>query len=114
MRLPKIMCQTVTFHTRVQTGEDKYHNPIYDDQDTPVAQCSLQPASAGTNIESQAGGDFTVADAVLYAPPGAPVSYTSAVTLDGRKYEINGDTTPWYDSRGRLHHYEILLKKWTG
>lgn len=108
---PPIAVQTVTVITRTRVGEDVLGNDVYEDTETVVTGCSVQPLGS----EEQLGDRDTVMSRwQLWAPADIPLTATSRVRHDGHVFEIDGEPQTWPGVDGRPHHVTAILKTWTG
>lgn len=111
MPLPPLARQTVTVVTRTRVGEDELGNDRYDDVETVVPGCAVQPLTT----DEQVGDRDTVTSRwQLWAPAGTPLAATSRVRYDGHTFEVDGEPQTWPGISGGPHHVTAFLVTWTG
>lgn len=105
---PSIMCQTITGQRRVQTGENRYGNPIYTTEEVTLTGCSFQPTD--DTQETHDAQDQVVSRWKLFAPPTTDLTSLDYVTVAGANYEFDGQVMLWPGPDGQPHHVEAYLK----
>lgn len=95
---------------RVQTGVDRYNDPIYTTADTRFLG-ELVPLDSTENLvrADQVFQSFRVFLPVLNPAPAA----SDKVKVDGLVYELTGTPKP-VRILGRLHHFEAVALRVTG
>lgn len=78
---------------------------------TIVEGCSIQP---GPPVETLGGRNASEVRWTVFAPPGILITAHSAVRLDGRIYQIDGEPQRWTSASGTLDHTVIRLVDWEG
>ncbi|MGZ6852469.1 MAG: hypothetical protein ACXVGC_00140 [Mycobacteriaceae bacterium] len=78
---------TVTFHTRTASGKDAYGNTTYTETNVDVPGCGFNP---GGSVELVQGQDMVRTQPEVYAPPGTVVSAVDQVTVNGTRYDVDG------------------------
>ncbi len=77
-----------------------------------IEGCSVQPSGTSTGFGSVDA--VSVADAVLYAPPGADVAEGDRVEFCGDTYVVSGIPYEWSSPTGRVSSLQARLRKWAG
>jgi hypothetical protein len=106
--LPGIMCQTVTGQRRVQTGDNRYGNPVYESEEVDLPGCSFQPLD--NTLETHDDQDQVTSRWKLYAPPSIDLTSLDYITVNGVLYEFDGQVMVWPGPTGIPHHAEAFLK----
>lgn len=87
--------EDVTILSRVQTGTDRYGNPVYDwpSPGTTVRGCAVAPR---TSEEPTQINRMPVYDGMtVYAPPGTAVGPHDRIVVRGVLYEVDGEAGDW-------------------
>lgn len=105
-----ILSDRVTVKRREQTGEDDYGLPIYDDVET-IYPAEVRPLSSTETVA--AGQQVTTRFRVFLPPSAVDVTPSDALRWRERDYEAEGSVEP-HLARGRLHHFEAVMKRVTG
>ncbi len=104
--------ETVTRHRRIVTGQDGYHDDVYQDVDYTVTALAFAP---GASVEVTQGRDTITTQPTVYLPAGVTVDGTSAVTARGTRYDIDGEPRVWVSPfSGRAPGIEVRLQNVTG
>jgi hypothetical protein len=102
-----IVRETVT-RNRPTFVQDGHGNTVPDwaaTDDLPIAGCLFAP---GASTEVEGGRDTIHIVGTVYAPPGADVTATDAVTVRGTRYQVTGQPQQW--PAGTV----ITLENWAG
>jgi hypothetical protein len=108
LRLPGIMCQTITGMRRVQNGVNRYNNPVYDSEAVTLTGCSFQPLD--NTLEVHDDQDQVTSRWKLFAPPTVDLTSLDYITVNGVDYEFDGQVMVWPGTNGQPHHVEAFLK----
>lgn len=73
---------------------------------TPVEGCLVLP---GASVEVLAGRQAVAVRWTVYAPPDVVLTAHSAVSYQGRLYQVDGEPARWPSPTGGLDHVVILL-----
>lgn len=76
-----------------------------------INNCSFQPQHTE---ELQSNADAVNVYWKLYAPAGTDLTSVDYITVNGEKFEVDGDPMPWTDFFGFPHHVELMFRKATG
>lgn len=110
MITPLTLHDVVTVRRRVQTGEDPFGEPIYEDQQVPH-RAEVWPLDSSENVA--AGQQVTTRFRLVLGPEAEDVTPADAVTWRGRSYEIQGSVEP-LSVRGEIHHFEAVVQRVSG
>jgi hypothetical protein len=102
---------TVTLVRRTVSGTDAHGEDVYTLTREDVAGCQVQPVSSAEQLGT---GDTVTTRYRLFAPAGVDLDAVDAVEVDGRSYEVDGETSRWSDLLGVPHHVEAFLRRVTG
>jgi hypothetical protein len=89
-------------------------NDVYVDVDFDLPNCSWEPRQSlfSENVEA---AQQTVSGLMLFcADPDAPVNEKDAATIDGVKYEVEGEVARFRGSRLGNDHSAMVLKRVKG
>lgn len=85
--------ETVTHHSLVEVGRDRYNKPIFEDRDTPIEGVLVAP-EVGDEVtgdtDDQASSRMT-----LYFGEAQAVVADDQFTVRGRRYNVRGDEADW-------------------
>lgn len=99
-----------------RTGRDQ---DIELGESLPISHCVFVPAAGQSSmtVSRESGGlaDQVATDAVLYVPPGEPVSRaTDKIRVRGELWNCAGRPAVWTDLEGEVCGYEQRLRKVVG
>lgn len=110
MRFP--FGQSVTLHTRTVVGEDEYGNTVYEEVDTVVRVVAVWPRTSTEAVQAQ---DQVVSGLWALFPPTHDVSAVDAITVYGKRYEIDGEPGRYLSPlTGRDVGFQLALRRVTG
>lgn len=80
--------RTVTLHSRGITGQDADGNDVYGDTDICVDSVAVWPRTSSEQIQGQ---DLVITGLVCVLPCSTDPSAVDAVTISGRRYDVDGE-----------------------
>lgn len=86
------MTELVSLHRRVLTGQDAYHDDVYNDVTEAVEAIAFAP---GASVEVTQGRDTITTQPTIYLPSGTALDGLSAITVQGVRYEVDGTPRSW-------------------
>lgn len=93
---------------------DRYNNEQYDDVDFDVPGCSWEPRMSVGSENVEAAQQVVSGMTVICDDPDAPVTAQDACTIDGLKYEVDGEVGRFRGSRMGNDQAVIVLRRVTG
>lgn len=101
----------VTLHGREVTGQDQYGDDIYADQDCNVRGVFVP----GGSVELIQGQATVITRPRVFLPAGTDVTAVDAVTVRGRRYDVDGTPSDWRSPMtGWRPGIEVPLREVTG
>ncbi len=103
-----MLTETATVVTRTKTDVDAYGNDLFSPTETPL-RCYVQPrrTSEGAPDRPQVTVGLT-----LYTHADAPITPSSAVTVRGKRYEVDGAVEMF--QFGSTSYLSVALTRVTG
>lgn len=93
--------ETVTRLRPVQTGTDRYGNPVYSDTlaETPLTEAWFAPGGSSEPVE--VGRAAVITKPTVYFPHSWPdIQPSDQLRIRGRVYEVTGDPADWRSPTG--------------
>ena len=95
---------------------DPRDNTRYRDWDnatrTVVENCNIQATKLSDKLryEDDDEREYHMTYFRGYAPPGAPIKYTSRIEFNGDVYDVQSKPTEWRQFDGTPHHITFMMK----
>lgn len=80
--------RTVVLHSRTVTGQDADGNDVYGDTDTTLTNVPVWPRNSSELVQGQ---DTLIVGLSCIVPSSVDPTGVDAVTVDGKRYQIDGE-----------------------
>lgn len=93
-----------------QIGTDPLGNPIFGPDEEITFYGELRPLQGSETI---AGRDAVTTRYRMFIPRTITITSFDKITINGTEYDVEGEPEP-HSIGGRLHHYEVIVKRVAG
>lgn len=109
------MRETIVRIRAEETGEDRYHNPVYDWDGADrldITGCSVSPRTEGE--DTTRGREGVVIGFAVRVRRTVDVVATDRVEVRGETYQVDGEPADWRSPHTNRRGTEILLRRVEG